>query len=370
MPDDNLKAGAENLLVTCAGLRRGDRLLIIQEDPVHGYYSQCLADALVTAAEDLGIKTSCIVTGFDPMGGALPPELIAAMQAATRTVFLSRRGDQIRFDQDSARLRPIMSYALDAAMLASGYGCANYTGFVALKNAVNALFSKAHYIRVTCPLGSDFGGPGAKYSETNTDVIVDRFPMSVFAPVPAGGFSGVIMQEGFLVGTGSKFYQPYGCALAAPLAIHFDGRILTHFEGQKQDLLVAREHFHRVGKQFGFDPFTMHSWHAGIHPGCAYERPAEEDFERWSGAAFGNPRLLHFHTCGDYAPGEISLNVLDPTIAVDGVDIWSKGVLRPCHIPGGREILEEYPCIKKVFEAPAQQVGQGPEGRLFAQQTC
>lgn len=361
-----LRIGAENLLVTCGGLRAGDTLLILQEDPKHGYYSQCITDAVVSAAKALGVETTCTVIDFDPIGGDLPPEQISAMRAANRTLFLSRRGDQIRFSQDIGGIRPIMSYALDAAMLASGFGGANYTGFVALKDAVNALFLQAGRIRVTCPLGSDFSGPGANFPKTGADVTVDRFPMSVFAPVPATGFSGVVMQEGFLVGTGSKYYHPYGCALRSPLAIHFDGKTLTHFEGQTDDIVSAREHFHRVGREFGLDPFTMHSWHAGIHPGCAYTRPAAENYERWSGAAFGNPRLLHFHTCGNYAPGEISLNVLDPTISVDGVDVWSNGVLQPYHIPGGADILEEYPCIKAVFETPARQVGQGRKGRLCA----
>ena len=117
---------------------------------------------------------------------------------------------------------------------------------------------------------------------------------------------------------------------------------------------------------FGLDPLTMHSWHAGIHPGCAYTTPAQSSFERWSGSAFGNPRLLHFHTCGHYAPGEISLNVLDPTIRVDGVAIWDAGVLRADLLPGGTEILEQYPCIKAVFDDPARHVGQGANGRLSA----
>ncbi|WP_424831460.1 hypothetical protein [Ruegeria sp.] len=368
MLSPDLRAGAENLLVRCGGLSQGDSLLVLCEEPGGGYYDDEIAQAVVDSARALGIETSIRTIPFEPMGGKLASELVSAMRSVDRTLFLSRTGDQIRFDSNMADVRPIMSYALDTGMLASGFGRANYTGFVALKNAINALLSHARRIRVTCPLGTDFSGPGAVFPKDGaSDVSVARFPMSVFAPVPARGFSGVVMQDGFLVGTGSKFYKPYGCDLKNRLAVHFTENRLTGFSGHPMDVHCAQMHYEKVGKMFDLDPMTMHSWHAGIHPGCAYSAPAFENFERWSGSAFGNPRLMHFHTCGNYAPGEISLNVLDPTIEVDGIAIWDNGVLKPELIPGGAEVLEEYPCIKAVFDAPEQSVGQGRDGRLSAQ---
>ncbi|MEX0304590.1 MAG: hypothetical protein AB3N24_19400 [Leisingera sp.] len=365
MLDRDLQAGARNLLVNCGGLRAGDRLLVLCEDPANGYYDQAIGDAVLEGARELGIAAQAEILPFDPMGAALPSDLVARMKTADRVLFLSRSGDQIRFNADMQGIHPIMSYALDAGMLASGFGQASYQGFVALKDAVNALFAQAGHIRVTCLLGTDFSGPGAAYPKSGAaDVAVARFPMSVFAPVPAQGFSGVVMQDGFLVGTGSKFYEPYGCDLQAPLAIHFRDNVLERFEGREMDVHCARMHYAKVGEQFGLDPLTMHSWHAGIHPGCAYQAPAAENFVRWSGAAFGNPRLLHFHTCGHYAPGEISLNVLDPTIEIDGVPVWKDGVFDPRLVPGGSERLAQHPCIQAVFHAPAQAVGQGPGGRL------
>ncbi len=367
MHRSDLYSGAENLLLRCGGLSRGDRLLVLCEDPGNAYYDDEIGQAILDCARTLQIDTSVQTVPFDPIEVKLSDQLIADMKAADRTLFLSRTGDQIRFDTGLSGIQPIMSYALDAQMLASGFGRANYTGFVALKNAVNAVMAGAERIRVTCPLGTDFSGPGAAYPKQGAaDVSVARFPMSVFAPVPAQGFSGIVMQDGFLVGTGSKFYQPYGCDLREPLAVHFDGGRLTGFSGHDMDVHCAQMHYQKVGQMFDLDPMTMHSWHAGIHPGCAYTAPAFENFERWSGSAFGNPRLLHFHTCGHYAPGEISLNVLDPTIAVDGVAIWDNGVFRPELIPGGQAILDEYPCIRAVFDAPEQRVGQGANGRLSA----
>ncbi|MCV2889140.1 hypothetical protein [Ruegeria aquimaris] len=365
MSEDRLRAGAENLLRNCGGLSAGDHLLIVQEEAGHGYYSDDLAAEIAGCAKTMGVETDLRTAPFDPIGSTLPASIQSAMATADRTLFLSRCGDQIRFSEEMRRTRPIVAYVLDTEMLASAFGRAHYDGFVEIKERLYSLLANAREIGVTCPLGTNFSGPGAAFPDKRiSDVAITRFPMSVFAPVPAAGFSGVIVQDGFLVGTGSRFYQPYGCHLDSPIEIHFKDTVLEGFEGAPEDVRRAMAHFHNVGKRFGLNPMTVHSWHAGIHPGCFYTRPAAENFERWSGSAFGNPRLLHFHTCGNTAPGEISLNVLDPTIEVDGVKIWDAGVFHVSRVPGGAEILERYPCIRAVFENPEKQVGQGPTGRL------
>jgi hypothetical protein len=367
MAKTDLRAGAENLLLNCGGLQKGDHLLVLREAPDQGYYDDAIVQAVVDCARDLKIETTVQIAPFDATSCDPSPELLEAMKRATRTLFLSRKGDQIRFNPDMEGIRPIMSYALDAEMLASGFGRASYSGFVALKNAVNAAFAAAHEIRVTCPLGTNFQGPGAAYPQSGADVCVDRFPMSVFAPVPSEGFSGVIVQDGFLVGTGSQFYAPYSCKLALPLEVHFENGTMTEFRGDEGDVQRARMHYEQVGEMFSLDPFTVHSWHAGIHPGCSYRLPASANFERWSGGAFGNPRILHIHTCGHYAPGEISLNVLDPTIRLDGVALWEDGVFYPDRLEGGAQILADLPCMREVFENPARDVGQSAFGRLAAE---
>ena len=75
-------------------------------------------------------------------------------------------------------------------------------------------------------------------------------------------------------------------------------------------------------QKFGIDPDAIHSWHAGIHPACAYEGEAARDPDHWSNTVFTNPRFLHVHTCGANPPGEICWMVLDRTVKVDGVAIW------------------------------------------------
>ena len=79
--------------------------------------------------------------------------------------------------------------------------------------------------------------------------------------------------------------------------------------------------------------------------------------ETWGGAAFGNPRILHFHTCGAYAPGEISWNLFDPTIEVDGANLWENGTLKIKRINGAEKILQQYPDLEDLFAHPNRDVG-------------
>lgn len=359
-------AGAYNLLVDCAGMRPGEALLVLHEDPSLGYYGPGLAEAVLEAAAELGLRATARSIPFDPDIEAPPAELRRAMLEADRTLFLARMGDQLRFNAELAAVRPIVCYALDRAMLGSPFGRTPYRAMVDLKALVDASLARASTIRVTCPLGTDFSGPGVAFPAAGGDVSVARFPMSVFTPAPAAACRGRVAQAGFLVGTGSRYYQPYGAALRDVLFIDFDGNRITGFEGDPADVETARRHYDFVAGRFGIMRDFVHSWHAGIHPGCAFAGFAGESLERWSGAAFGNPRLLHFHTCGAYAPGEICWNVVDPTIRVDGVELWDNGRLHPERVPGGSDILAAYPEVAAAFADPARAIGLSPGGRLSA----
>ncbi|WP_445810858.1 hypothetical protein [Yoonia sp.] len=353
----SIERGAANLLVNCAGTRRSDRLLVIREEPGLGYYDEDIVGAVAEAGCRIGAKVTVKEVPFDPQAVEVSAEVRALMARAERTVFLARIGDQLRFSDMKSKGRAVVCYALDVGMLGSAYGTADYRAFNLLKSALNRMLNAANAIHVTCPRGTDYRGPGPGSRTPLQDVGIYRFPMPVFTPIPAAGFSGTVALPGFLVGTGSMYYEPYAREYDGALFVTFaDGRI-TGFSGDKAAVGVAEAHYRFVGEKFGIDRNVVHSWHAGIHPGCEFSGPASDNYERWSGAAFGNPRLLHFHTCGAYAPGEISWNVVDPTIVVDGVAVWKDGILHPELVPGGADILAEYPCAKAIFDAPKQNIG-------------
>ena len=363
---DRLETGIRNLLVNCAGLQPGQKLLVVHETESDGYFEPALTSEVCRLADQLGYETK---THGVPLKREVsdPDDLLRAMmEEANRTVFLARLGDQIRFRSNDAADKQIISYALDREMLASPFGTTDCRAFERLKQLINQSFASASEIHVICPAGTNFKGTMPACSRTGGDVTRKRFPSSVFAPIPADGFRGRIAQNGFLTGTGSHYYRPYSCALNETLFVHFEGTRITGFDGAKDDISAARAHYEFVGNRYGIDTYHVHSWHAGIHPGCAYKEPAARNFERWSGSAFGNPRLLHFHTCGAYPPGEISLNVLDPTIRIDGVAVWEQGRLHPERLPGSGELFDAFPELVDAFRNPADQVGQGECGRLVS----
>lgn len=357
---DALERGALNLLLGCAEAKAGESLLILHEDPTLGYFGPGLADAIAEAGKVLGLDVRLSAVSFDELADTLPVELAAEMTRADHTLFLARLGDQLRFREMPAGAKPIVSYVLDQPALASAFGSAPHAALVALKGAFNQLFAKAGDIHVTCPLGTDFRGkPITPEAGETADVSIKRFPVSVFAPIDAASFSGKVAVAHLLVGTGSKYYRPYGIPLRSTLFAHLTEGRVVRWEGLPDEVARAERHYQHVANLFGIDGSFVHSWHAGIHPGCAYAEPAEGNYERWSGSAFGNPRLLHFHTCGAYAPGEICWNVVDPTIRVDGVAIWDNGLINIDAVPGAPDILVAYPAVRDLFDNPAGEIGIG-----------
>jgi hypothetical protein len=363
--EDCLKKGAHNLLVNCAECQSGDKLLIVRETDDFGYYDPELCMSIKRVADELGLVTEL----FDvPLSRKVcdPCDALARkMQGANCTVFLARLGDQIRFRPKNSANTQIISYALDREMLASPFGTIDYQAFEALKGLVNNAIFSGSEIHVTCPAGTDFKGAVATKPLTVADTTLKRFPVSVLAPVSGKGFRGRIAQNGFLTGTGSQFYTPWSCELKETLFVNFEDTRITGFEGSARDVAAAKAHYEFVGNKYGIDTYYLHSWHAGIHPGCEFKEQAGHYFERWGGGAFGNPRILHFHTCGAYPPGEISLNVLDVTVRVDGVPVWEDGELYVSRIAGGEKLLDAYPDMRAIFEKPATQVGQAENGQLM-----
>lgn len=350
-------AGARNMLLNCAKARPGERVLIAYEPPEFGYFDARVLNIVTRVAHDIGLRVTTVNVGFDPHARSLPEPLRMQIEKVDIVIFLARLGDQLRFRAMPEGKRIVVSFALDVGLLGSGFGTTSHTAMVALKDLITETFAQARSVQVTCPNGTEFSGTPNMPDTRGGDTSVLRFPMSVFKPVPAYSFSGKVALCGFLTGTGSHYYEGY--------TVEFEGRVLAHFrqgrllgfDGSARDVAAANAHYDRVATRLSVDRDCVHSWHAGIHPGCGYEQRASENYERWSGAAFGNPRLLHFHTCGDYAPGEISWNVLDPTIWIDGVPVWENGVFHPSRLAGGKGILDRYPDAARIFAHPDSHVG-------------
>lgn len=356
MPNMSPENGALNLLQNCAHAAEGDKLLIAYEPPEYGYFDADAVGVVSRAAERLGLQVDAVDVGFNPDNPHLPADLLDRFEAADIILFLARLGDQLRFSEMPQGKKIIVSFALSRDLFGSGFSNGHHAAFLDLKAAVNTALDRAEHVRITCPLGSDITGRPEMNLTASGDTTILRFPMSVFTPVPAHSFSGRAAMT-FLTGTGSKYYDDYTPEFSAPVFALMENGRLTGFEGAPGDVARANAQYDRVAGMFGIDRNFVHSWHAGIHPGCGYPWDMRKNYERWGGAAFGNPRILHFHTCGTYAPGEISWNIFDPTIELDGVALWEEGAFRADRLPGGSEILARYPCAAKLFDRPDRDIG-------------
>lgn len=357
MTDMTPERGARNLLENCARAQTGDRLLIAWESPDYGYFDDTAVGCVKHAARQMGLLVQDIEVGFNPDKPHLTPDLLEKFETADIVLFLARLGDQLRFSDMPQGKKIIVSFALNRHLFGSGFANGHHDAFLQIKSAVNAVLARAENVRLTCPAGTDVTGKPELDLGALKDTSILRFPMSVFTPVPAHSFSGRVALAGFLTGTGSRYYDDYTQEFAGQVfALMQEGR-LTGFAGEAGDVARANAQYDRVAGMFGIDRNFVHSWHAGIHPGCGYPWDMRANYERWGGAAFGNPRILHFHTCGAYAPGEISWNVIDPTIEVDGVILWDRGIFHAKRLPGGAGILARYPCAAGLFAHPDPEIG-------------
>lgn len=352
-----VSAGSFNLLINCAGLARGQRLLIAYEPERHQYFYDDALALLRADADALGIVTEVLDVGFNPEAAEFHPDLCKTMAGFDVVIFLARLGDQLRFSTIPDGPKIVNSYTLSADMIRSPYSASHYDGFTRLKRVVDDVIGGAQDIKITCPNGTLVTGRAPDQGYVPSDTSVTRFPVSVFSPVPAQSFSGKIALSGFLTGTGSRYYTDNIVEFEGQVFAFLEEGELLGFEGSVKDVARANAQYDRVSGQFGIDRNFVHSWHAGIHPGCGFPWDMRKHYDQWSGAAFGNPRVLHFHTCGAYAPGEICWNLIDASIEIDGLKIWDQGVFRADLLPGGTEILSQYPCVRNVFDHPDRDIG-------------
>ncbi len=356
MSDMTPERGARNLLQNCAKAQAGERLLIAYEPAEFGYFDKDAVGVVTRAAQAMDLLVDSVDVGFNPDNPHLPTDLLERFEAADIILFLARLGDQLRFSEMPKGKKIIVSFALTRELFGSGFSNAHHDAFMEIKHEVNSLLATAQDVRITCSLGTDIRGRPEMNLEKDGDTSILRFPMSVFTPVPAHSFSGRVAMT-FLTGTGSRYYDDYTIEFDQPVfAVMKSGR-LQRFEGVPADAALAEAQYDRVASMFGIDREFVHSWHAGMHPGCGYPWDMRDNYERWGGAAFGNPRILHFHTCGAYAPGEISWNVFDPSIEIDGTTYWEQGAFRVDRLPHGLDILDQYPCAARLFAHPDHDIG-------------
>ena len=69
------------------------------------------------------------------------------------------------------------------------------------------------------------------------------------------------------------------------------------------------------------------------------------DPDYWSNTVFGSPNYLHFHTCGDYAPGEICWMLKNQSIVLDDLTFWENGKILYNNFPLLMKCIDKWPVL-------------------------
>ena len=354
-----LHKGIDNLLINCIGAKPGDSLAIISEQDVSDYYSTTLDSVIAARARSQLLEVHLLAAPILEAVNVFPDEIRQVIESTDHTLFLSRIGDQVRFSELGDTGSITICYALDEESFATSFCSAHYEFFMLLRRRVDAAVFGGKEITIRCASGTLLHGISAEETlgTTNDDVTIKRFPLSVFRPIPANTFSGKIALTRWLTPTNSRIYEPEAVLIdGVVFALVENGRIID-FEGASGEVDKVRAHYKIVADKFNIQADLIHSWHAGIHPQNGYFGIATDNLARWAGSTFGNPRYLHLHTCGDYPPGEICMSVFDPTITVDGVDLWRDGRFIFAESTEIKALQSDYPGMQQLFENPVMEYG-------------
>ena len=354
--NDKLNKGAENLLLRCAELSSDESVVIIFEDQSLGWYNSDVVETVSKFLRKLGINPTLLKV-LGPTNSK-NIDVIDAVNTHDCAIFFSRIGDQDRFEVPVHGKKIIMCYIRDNRMLASPYGCCDYRAFGELKSAINRIMTSAERVDISCSRGTSISALLKKEKiEESNDVYVRRFPLGVPQPLSASKMSGDVALCNYLAPTGSKVYEPATVTIVDTVLAEIRDGVILNLSGDYDCVEKIKKHYVEIGKNFKIRNDNVHSYHAGIHPGCAYIDNASDNPDRWANTIFTNPRVLHFHTCGDYSPGEICWMVIDPTIKFDKKALWLDGVLRVTDFDETNQTLQKWPELKKLFEHPSRDIG-------------
>ncbi len=319
-------SGARNLLENCVKLGSGETVLLVVEEYGLGYFDDSVPLTIAETAREMGAKVLTLSTPRADGPDDVPEALNVVMLQVDHTIFMNRIGDQMRFRNLPGKCSKTMIYTLDEKILASDATQFPHSFMKEVIGKFNSEMAQRKTWRVTCPAGTDVSGQMPKmHDPSDGSFTVNLFPMCVHRPVSAGTMNGKIVLKRFVTGTNTHKYSPEVFHLDNPITVIVENGHAVDLQGDLETVGAFRAHSKMVAELFDLDETLIHSWHAGLNPGTIYSGQAVDDPVRWNGMIFGSARHLHFHTCGDYPPGEINWHVIDPTVSFDGEDFIRNG---------------------------------------------
>lgn len=345
--EDDVRAGARNLLINGAKVTTGTDVLIVNQP---GLIEPAVADLLEQEARALGANV--YVMWADGVKGPeqLPQPLMAAMKDREVTVFNHMLAGLLRlipFDGSGLKL---LNFCTTWDTLGSEFARVHYQVMMEVMQYFGPKLAAESSYRITCPLGTDYYGdmedqPKPETAKPKTDTgdgfSLRTFPISVSPPVMSRKANGKLAIR-WLTPAGIHEFDEPGISLPSPvLATIKEGRMVD-FEGADDAIAKLRRFVEKIGALTDKDGYVINSWHAGTNPRCFAHVTPEQSLDAWMYMIHGNPRIVHFHTIGEPPPGEMSIPLVDPTIQYGDKVFWDAGKLVILDDPEVREIVAKY----------------------------
>ena len=347
--DPDLREGAHNLLLDCVGMERGDGVLLVGEEHARAFFDPVVCQVLAEAVRELGGRPTIVIAPETHGPEDFPDEIVRAMGGMEHTIFVSRLGDQIRFQEVEGRGTKTMCYLHDVEYLRNSFARVPYGIFSEVNDLIQREIALRHHCRITCPRGTDLAGPVLGDDEAMEDFSVRQFPVMIIPPIGARGLSGRLVLDRWLLSTSTHFYEESLLVLPDRLVAHLEEGRIVAIDGRQEEVARVRRHCENIASRSGGEAFRVHAWHAGTNPSTFFNGRAEDNIEKWADMVFGSPRYTHFHACGT-APGDVAISLFDTTISFDGEEFWKDGRLAFLDRPEVQDLAKRYPGAGSAFE--------------------
>jgi len=324
----DIETGARNLLLGCANINSGEKLLLVGEEGDRPYFDPQLCDYVAEVARNLGIDTEIQLAIPGANADQFPKSVANAMQQADVTIFFSRLGDQVRFVPSPGPGRKIMTYTITLEHLGSMFSTVDYQMMKQVHDRLLQQIKNSSAYSITAPNGTSLSATITPASSSDKAAVsefsLDLFPVMIFPPLNFSNLNGILVLEHFLLSSSTRAYADSELHLDTPVTVRIEDCCIVDFEGDERLVDKVQHQLKRAASITGGDPYRLNSWHTGINPYTFFQGDPYSDLERWGTVAYGSPRYTHIHGAGK-EPGDISIQLFDASIVFDDKAFWEQG---------------------------------------------
>ena len=352
--ENTVLAGIHNLLINCAALQPGERVLIVGEENDHSWFDPALCQVTAAQATKLGGIVKIIMTRPGENTNTFQTDIANLIQDVDLTIFFSRLGDQVRFLDTPGQSRKVMCYTLTMEHLNSQFAILNHHTMSAMRDKLMACFTGNSSYTLTCKNGTNLKAviPNRSEHQLNSRsqpfsmFTLELFPVMIFPPINFSQLNGSLVLNHFLTSTSTREYTDSVLRLPSPVIAEIVDCRMTGFQGDEKVIAAIKTQLERAAAITGGDPYRINSWHTGINNHTFFKGDPYENLERWGTVAYGSPRYTHFHAAG-HDPGDVSINLFDISIQVEDQLLWKDG----------KFVFLDHPHIQSLFT----EAGQAPD---------